>query len=64
MTKPNYPLFAVVHNNVVIDCGWKYEDKIISARNQNIIYEKENNYIFIEVTENNSPFYIGQEYKE
>lgn len=64
MSKPLNPLFAVIKDGIVVDCGWKQDNKVYDARSQNIVYEEKDGYVFVEVTEKNSPFYIGTEYKE
>lgn len=61
-TYPNFKMFAVLKDSIVIDCGFGDVDEVASPLTKKTYDDK--NYTLIQVTEKNSPFIIGSIYKE
>lgn len=61
-TYPSSKMFAVLKDNIVIDCGFGDVNEVTSPLTTKIYDNK--NYILIEVTEKNSPFFMGSIYTE
>lgn len=64
MSKPKYPLYAVIKDDIVVNCGWMMGENVIAANDYSKTYLKEDGFKFVEVNEENNFFYIGMEYKE
>jgi len=57
MTLPNNILYAVLDNNIVVDCGFGDTDRVVSPLSQQSY--SSNDYEFVLMTMENSPAEIG-----
>jgi hypothetical protein len=60
MTLPDNILYAVLNNNIVIDCGFGDADNVVSPLSQQSYSKKE--YEFVLMTIENSPAETGMSY--
>jgi hypothetical protein len=60
MTLPDNILYAVLSNNIVVDCGFGNTDNVVSPLSQQSY--SSNNYEFVLMTIENSPAEIGMVY--
>lgn len=60
MDKPDFPMYAIVYNQIVIDCG--FGDEVIQSPLTKKTYIKNNNYQFVAMTTENSPAGVGMRY--
>ena len=60
---PDFALYAVLKNNIVIDCGVGDIEKIVtSLHNNKQVYSKQDGFEFVQMTLDNSPATIGMKY--
>lgn len=59
-TFPSFKMYAVLNNDIVIDAAIKNGENMISAINNNIVYDDK--YEFIEMTLSNTPAFIKAKY--
>jgi len=61
MTLPDNILYAVLNNDIVIDCGFGDTNNVVSPLSQQTYLS--NDYQFVLMTMDNSPAEIGMKYK-
>jgi hypothetical protein len=63
MDKPDFPMYAVLKENVVIDCGFGNTETVYSANTaMKEPYQKSDGFYFVEMTLENSPASFGMTY--
>lgn len=55
-------MYAILKNNIVVNCGFKNNDVFISAMDGKTEYTEKEGYAFIPMTLDNSPAEIGMSY--
>jgi hypothetical protein len=64
MSKPNFPFYAVIENEYVIDCAFPKDNNNIVSPVTKHIYTNNKDVLLVPMTEENSPAYIGMKYKD
>lgn len=59
---PNFLMYSILKNNIVINFGFKNNDVFISAMDNKTEYTEKEGYTFIPMTLENSPSEIGMSY--
>ena len=63
MSKPDFPFYAVVKNEYVVDCAFEKNNDIVSPVTKHI-YTNDKDILLIPMTEENSPVYSGMKFKD
>lgn len=60
---PDFDLYAILKNNIVVDCGTGNTEKVIaSLQSSNRTYSKQDGFEFVVMTLENSPAFVGMKY--